>query len=77
MARAASPSSGKPKREPAKKPAAKPAASNAEGEDSSELRSLQHAFEKGRRFKAVEAQLLNFSEQMLLIRRFEEKAGQL
>jgi len=41
------------------------------------LSSLQQNFEKDRRFKADEAQLLSFYEQMLLIRRFEEKAGQL
>jgi len=41
------------------------------------LSSLQQTFEQDRRFKADEAQLLSFYEQMLLIRRFEEKAGQL
>jgi len=41
------------------------------------LSSLQDRFEKDRRFKADKAQLLEFYEQMLLIRRFEEKAGQL
>jgi len=41
------------------------------------LRSLQESFEQQKRFAASEDQLLNFYEQMLLIRRFEEKAGQL
>jgi pyruvate dehydrogenase E1 component alpha subunit len=41
------------------------------------LHSLQEEFEKDRRFKASDAELLEFYEKMLLIRRFEEKAGQL
>jgi pyruvate dehydrogenase E1 component alpha subunit len=41
------------------------------------LNSLQQSFEQNRRFAASEEQLLHFYEQMLLIRRFEEKAGQL
>lgn len=41
------------------------------------LRSLQEAFEKSPRYDASDEQLLHFYEQMLLIRRFEEKAGQL
>ncbi|KLE35480.1 pyruvate dehydrogenase (acetyl-transferring) E1 component subunit alpha [Aurantiacibacter luteus] len=41
------------------------------------LRSLQQALEKQKRFKADGDDLLHFYEQMLLIRRFEEKAGQL
>jgi pyruvate dehydrogenase E1 component alpha subunit len=41
------------------------------------LHSLQEAHEKQRRFDASEAQMLDFYEQMLLIRRFEERAGQL
>ncbi|MFB0611488.1 pyruvate dehydrogenase (acetyl-transferring) E1 component subunit alpha [Aurantiacibacter poecillastricola] len=41
------------------------------------MRSLQETLEKDRRFKASEEQLMHFYEQMLLIRRFEEKAGQL
>ena len=77
MARAASSSSGKPKRAPSKKPAAEPAANTREGGEKFALRSLQESFEKDRRFPADEAQLLHFYEQMLLIRRFEEKAGQL
>ena len=41
------------------------------------LHSLQETFEAQRRFKVDEEQLLRFYEQMLLIRRFEERAGQL
>jgi len=41
------------------------------------LHSLQAAHEEGGRFAASDEQLLGFYEQMLLIRRFEEKAGQL
>jgi len=77
LARAASSSSGKPKRAPSKKPAAEPAANTRERGEKFALRSLQESFEKDRRFPADEAQLLHFYEQMLLIRRFEEKAGQL
>ncbi len=66
---------------PAKKaPAKKRAAASKSPKDSSDqfqLRSLQDEFEKGRRFEPDEAVLLAFYEKMLLIRRFEEKAGQL
>ena len=41
------------------------------------LHSLQEAHEKTRRFDATPDQMLQFYEQMLLIRRFEERAGQL
>ncbi|KWV93462.1 pyruvate dehydrogenase (acetyl-transferring) E1 component subunit alpha [Erythrobacter sp. YT30] len=41
------------------------------------LHSLQNEFEENKRFAASEEQMLTFYEQMLLIRRFEEKAGQL
>ena len=41
------------------------------------LRSLQQALEADRRYKASKEELLDLYEQMLLIRRFEEKAGQL
>ena len=41
------------------------------------LRSLQDALEASPRYAASDDELLNFYEQMLLIRRFEEKAGQL
>ncbi len=41
------------------------------------LRSLQDAHGKAGRFKASTEQMLDFYEKMLLIRRFEERAGQL
>jgi pyruvate dehydrogenase E1 component alpha subunit len=41
------------------------------------LRSLADALAADRRYKAGKEELLHFYEQMLLIRRFEEKAGQL
>ncbi|WP_298466570.1 pyruvate dehydrogenase (acetyl-transferring) E1 component subunit alpha [uncultured Erythrobacter sp.] len=41
------------------------------------LHSLQEEFEAQKRFNASPEQMLEFYEQMLLIRRFEEKAGQL
>jgi pyruvate dehydrogenase E1 component alpha subunit len=41
------------------------------------LHSLQAAHANNKRFDATDEQLLQFYEQMLLIRRFEEKAGQL
>jgi pyruvate dehydrogenase E1 component alpha subunit len=49
----------------------------AAGDESFALRSLQDAFDANPRFSASDDQLLHFYEQMLLIRRFEEKAGQL
>ncbi|MEX0341948.1 MAG: pyruvate dehydrogenase (acetyl-transferring) E1 component subunit alpha [Erythrobacter sp.] len=54
----------------------KPAKSPAEDSDFV-LHSLQEALEKDKRFDASKEQMLNFYEQMLLIRRFEERAGQL
>jgi pyruvate dehydrogenase E1 component alpha subunit len=41
------------------------------------LHSLQEAFEANKRYAASDAEMLEFYRQMLLIRRFEEKAGQL
>lgn len=41
------------------------------------LHSLQEELEKTKRYDASEEQLKHFYEQMLLIRRFEERAGQL
>lgn len=41
------------------------------------LRSLQDAHEADKRYVANDDELLHFYEQMLLIRRFEERAGQL
>ncbi|WP_370188170.1 pyruvate dehydrogenase (acetyl-transferring) E1 component subunit alpha [Qipengyuania sp.] len=54
----------------------KPAQSPAEDSDFV-LHSLQEALEKNKRFDASKEQMLHFYEQMLLIRRFEERAGQL
>ena len=59
---------------PRKSAAAKPA---PVGDDPVALHSLQAAHEAQRAFPASDAQLLGFYEQMLLIRRFEERAGQL
>jgi pyruvate dehydrogenase E1 component alpha subunit len=41
------------------------------------LHALQAAYEANRRYAASDEELLHFYEQMVLIRRFEEKAGQL
>ena len=55
-----------------------PLAEPLAGEDASfALHSLQAAHANNKRFDATDEQLLEFYEQMLLIRRFEEKAGQL
>jgi len=45
--------------------------------DNFELRSLQDRFDQDRRYPASKDELLGFYHKMLLIRRFEEKAGQL
>ncbi|MEY4237518.1 MAG: pyruvate dehydrogenase (acetyl-transferring) component subunit alpha [Pseudomonadota bacterium] len=59
----------------AKKPtAAKAAAATDEG---FALRSLQAAHAASKRYAASDEELLTFYEQMVLIRRFEERAGQL
>ncbi|QUL38669.1 pyruvate dehydrogenase (acetyl-transferring) E1 component subunit alpha [Erythrobacter sp. JK5] len=62
-----------------RKPAAtKQAAKSAPSDDPDfVLHSLQEEFESSKRFNASIDQMLAFYEQMLLIRRFEEKAGQL
>ena len=52
-------------------------AAMTEAEDDFALRSLQQAHAADRRYQAGKDELLHFYEQMLLIRRFEEKAGQL
>ncbi|MBB3954766.1 pyruvate dehydrogenase (acetyl-transferring) E1 component subunit alpha [Novosphingobium sediminicola] len=41
------------------------------------LNALQAAYEANRRYAASDEELLHFYEQMVLIRRFEERAGQL
>jgi len=64
----------KPKSDAASSPS--PAPSTPDDEDFA-LRSLQQALESDRRYKASKEELLDLYEQMLLIRRFEEKAGQL
>ncbi len=58
-------------------PSRKAPAKAADGAETFALRSLQDALEQKPRFAASDDQLLKFYEQMLLIRRFEEKAGQL
>ncbi len=60
-----------------KTPRKKAAASPAPSEDNFELRSLQEAHEKKKRYDASDQELLELYERMLLIRRFEERAGQL
>jgi pyruvate dehydrogenase E1 component alpha subunit len=55
----------------------KTSAKSAKGDENFALRSLQDAHDASPRFAATDGQLLHFYEQMLLIRRFEEKAGQL
>ena len=77
MVKPARTSKAAPKAAP--KAAAKPATRGkaVESDEDFALRSLQMAHEENKRFDASDEQLLNFYEQMLLIRRFEEKAGQL
>ncbi len=60
----------------AKPKSAKPAIDDVTDDDFA-LRSLQQAHAKAPRYKASKEELLALYEQMLLIRRFEEKAGQL
>ncbi len=55
----------------------KAAVKAAPADDNFALRSLQDNHRADPRFAASDADLLKFYEQMLLIRRFEEKAGQL
>ena len=54
-----------------------PAAAQTNDDDGVALRSLQDTHAANRRYGASDDELLHFYEQMLLIRRFEEKAGQL
>ncbi len=58
-------------------PSRKAPAKAAVGDENFALRSLQDAFEADKRYAASDDELLHFYEQMVLIRRFEEKAGQL
>ena len=50
---------------------------SAQSDGETQLRALQQAYAADRRFAANDEQLRQFYEQMVLIRRFEEKAGQL
>jgi len=50
---------------------------SSEQEKDFTLRSLQESFEQNKRYDASGDEMLRFYEQMLLIRRFEERAGQL
>jgi pyruvate dehydrogenase E1 component alpha subunit len=77
LARAASSSSGKSNKKPATPTSPDAAAKPGDPDRNFELRSLQETFERSRRYVANADELLTFYEQMLLIRRFEEKAGQL
>ncbi|QPD00058.1 pyruvate dehydrogenase (acetyl-transferring) E1 component subunit alpha [Qipengyuania soli] len=60
-----------------KKTAAKSAAEDTVGGRDFVLHSLQEMLEGDRRYGASKEEMLHFYEQMLLIRRFEERAGQL
>src|SRR5687768_16097783 len=81
LARAASSKSGKSTRKPAQRSTKQSSQEAAAKSDTSgemfALRSLQETFDEDRRYGAGKDELLAFYEQMLLIRRFEEKAGQL
>jgi pyruvate dehydrogenase E1 component alpha subunit len=55
----------------------KPAAAPAPADDNFTLRSLQDAHGEKKRYPATDEELLILYERMLLIRRFEERAGQL
>lgn len=74
MAKSASKSASQKKPSP-KQAAAKKSAGETESDFA--LHSLQDELEKARRYDASDEQMLAFYEQMLLIRRFEERAGQL
>ena len=73
-ARTANKAPAKPR---AKKAPATPAAIAPSDDPDFILRSLQEEFEAQKRFDATPEQMLEFYEKMLLIRRFEERAGQL
>ena len=59
------------------KSASKPATAIADDADGFALRSLQDVHTRDKRYQAGKDELHHLYEQMLLIRRFEEKAGQL
>ena len=54
-----------------------PAKTATQDDEDFALHSLQTAFEEQKSFNASDEQMLEFYKQMLLIRRFEERAGQL
>lgn len=58
-------------------PVKKAAPANGQHDDDFMLHSLQEAFDADKRYDASVEEMLHFYEQMLLIRRFEERAGQL
>ncbi|QWC58117.1 pyruvate dehydrogenase (acetyl-transferring) E1 component subunit alpha [Erythrobacter sp. 3-20A1M] len=62
---------------PSAKSAPKNKAATPEQDEDFALHSLQETLEKDPSFDANDDQMLHFYEQMLLIRRFEERAGQL
>ena len=65
-------------REPADRARSKSKPASAPSDDPDfELRSLQREFEESKLYDASEEEMLEFYRRMLLIRRFEEKAGQL
>ncbi len=66
----------KPVSSRAKSTKAAPAPAAASDENFA-LRSLQDAHDANKRYAASDEELLHFYEQMVLIRRFEERAGQL
>ncbi len=76
MAKAAT---GSSKAASAAKPSAKakPSAAASAADDAIALHSLQEKLDSAPPYPASDDELLHFYEQMLLIRRFEEKAGQL
>jgi pyruvate dehydrogenase E1 component alpha subunit len=73
LARNSTSSAAKPTRSSSPRTKSKPTPSG----ETFELRSLQQRLEEGRRYKASDEELLGFYQKMLLIRRFEERAGQL
>ncbi|MFC4295459.1 pyruvate dehydrogenase (acetyl-transferring) E1 component subunit alpha [Novosphingobium tardum] len=78
MAKPATPAARKPaKAAPAQRSSAPTPAAPAQDDAGYELRSLQRAHANQKHFAASDEQLMEFYEQMLLIRRFEERAGQL
>lgn len=64
-------------RAPRKKQTSASKASRSDNDVDFALRSLQEEHRKKPRYDASEQEMLHFYEQMLLIRRFEERAGQL